>query len=159
MVIEGNDPSCEAYETPAYPSRLYHHVEIHLKTLAAPLTTQLQINAFLYGAYEWTRTTNTRIFNPLLYHWSYTGIGVGDRDRTCMIRICNPLPNLSATHLHKFWRLRKDSNLQLMDLESTVLPIGTTEPFVLAEDTGFEPVFTESKSDALGQAKLIPNKF
>ena len=27
-----------------------------------------------FGAYEWTRTTNTWIFNPLLYHWSYTGI-------------------------------------------------------------------------------------
>ena len=27
-----------------------------------------------FGAYEWTRTTNTWIFNPLLYHWSYAGI-------------------------------------------------------------------------------------
>lgn len=28
----------------------------------------------------------------------------------------------------------------------------------MAEDTGFEPVITESKSAALGQTKLIPNK-
>ncbi len=27
----------------------------------------------------------------------------------------------------------------------------------MAEDTGFEPVITESKSAALGQTKLIPN--
>ena len=27
--------------------------------------------------------------------------GVGDRSRTCIIRICNPRPNHSATHLHK----------------------------------------------------------
>ena len=27
-------------------------------------------------------------------------LGVGDRIRTCMIRICSPLPNHSATHLH-----------------------------------------------------------
>ena len=25
VVIEGNDPSCEPYESPAYPSMLYHH--------------------------------------------------------------------------------------------------------------------------------------
>ena len=27
VVIEGNDPSFEAYETPAYPSMLYHRNE------------------------------------------------------------------------------------------------------------------------------------
>ena len=27
-------------------------------------------------------------------------IGVRDRNRTCIIRICNPLPNRSATHAH-----------------------------------------------------------
>lgn len=26
VVIAGNDPACEAYETPAYPSMLYHHM-------------------------------------------------------------------------------------------------------------------------------------
>ena len=26
-----------------------------------------------FGAYDWTRTSNTWIFNPLLYHWSYAG--------------------------------------------------------------------------------------
>ena len=27
VVIVGNDPTFEAYETPAYPSMLYHHIE------------------------------------------------------------------------------------------------------------------------------------
>jgi len=26
------------------------------------------------GAKDWTRTSNTRIFNLLLYHWSYRGM-------------------------------------------------------------------------------------
>ena len=29
VVIEGNDPSFEAYETPAYPSMLYHHIKTY----------------------------------------------------------------------------------------------------------------------------------
>ncbi len=29
MVIIGNDPICQAYETRAYPSMLYHHIETH----------------------------------------------------------------------------------------------------------------------------------
>lgn len=35
----------------------------------------------------------------------------------------------------------------------------TNNSIILAEGTGFEPVITESKSDALGQTKLTPNKF
>lgn len=27
-----------------------------------------------FGAISWTRTSNTRIFSPLLYHWSYYGL-------------------------------------------------------------------------------------
>ena len=29
------------------------------------------------GTTNWTRTSNTRIFNPLLYHWSYCGKTLG----------------------------------------------------------------------------------
>ena len=29
---------------------------------------------FRIGTNSWTRTSNTRIFSPLLYHWSYVGI-------------------------------------------------------------------------------------
>ena len=29
VVIVGIDPTCQAYETRAYPSMLYHHIETH----------------------------------------------------------------------------------------------------------------------------------
>jgi hypothetical protein len=33
------------------------------------------------GAANWTRTSNTRIFSPLLYHWSYCGKNMVPHDR------------------------------------------------------------------------------
>jgi hypothetical protein len=35
---------------------------------------QLVLGFFVYGAQEWSRTTDTRIFSPLLYRLSYLGI-------------------------------------------------------------------------------------
>ena len=37
-------------------------------------------------------------------------LGVGDRNRTCIKRICNPPPNRSVAHPHKFWYPYSDSN-------------------------------------------------
>ena len=36
----------------------------------------------------------------LIRYSRMANIGVGDRTRTCIIRICNPLPNHSVTHPH-----------------------------------------------------------
>ena len=35
VVIVGNDPTYEAYETPAYTSMLYHHIETHYTSTAS----------------------------------------------------------------------------------------------------------------------------
>ena len=49
MVIEGNDPSYEAYETPAYPSMLYHHIETHWMLAPTPTRICEATDVFLYG--------------------------------------------------------------------------------------------------------------
>jgi len=43
--------------------------------------------------------------------------------------------------------------------KAPVLPLSLTAHKLLAGVTGFEPVFTISKTVALGQTKLYPNKF
>ena len=58
--------------------------------------------------------------------------GVGDRDRTCIKRICNPRPDHSATHLHIALHppaviiVQKDMTLSYPSLvPSTRFPTGT----------------------------------
>ena len=56
----------------------------------------------IFGDVSWIWTSDPRRMRPVLYHWATTSLfGVHDRTRTCMIRICNPGPNHSATHAHK----------------------------------------------------------
>ncbi len=58
-------------------------IELLPETCKAPvLPLSLTAHNF-FGAISWTRTSNTRIFNPLLYHWSYYGkFGSPAWDRT-----------------------------------------------------------------------------
>ena len=63
-------------------------------------------------------------------------IGVGDRNRTCIVRICNPSPNHSAAHPHNSGtptRIRTERLLPFERSDFTNLSIGA-----LAEDIRFE---------------------
>ena len=61
-------------------------------------------------------------YQPIVIPFNYPGIfGVGDRNRTCIKRICNPEPNRSAAHPHN---LVEDDGIEPLGATLLVMPTG-----------------------------------
>ena len=66
-------------------------------------------------------------------------IGVRDRNRTCIKRICNPSPNRSVAHAHKSGTLAQIRTERISPFERDDFTILSTRASCLAESQGVEP--------------------
>ena len=96
---------------------LTHACKAHVFPLA-PIPRILGITNFSRISYADTESTSLMHRFTRQHCWFDTpwwcDSGVGDRDRTCIVLICNQLPSLSAhTHINKTWRCVGESNSRL----------------------------------------------